>query len=135
MDPTWPEATVVAVSAGRIVSVGSSVEDMRPWIQRDHELTRGANVRIDDQTFGDKILLPGFIEPHIHPLIGGVALSLPSVAYHDTPSPHGADIPGCKSRAAVLRKLREAEAELAGSEEDLLAWGWDRIPRLAGIAC
>src|SRR5205814_876997 len=31
-----------------------------------------------DQTFADKTLLPGFVDPHQHPLVGGAALCLPT---------------------------------------------------------
>ena len=68
MDPGWPMATAVAVRDGKILSVGS-LEDLRPWLQL-------VPYRID-RTFADKILLPGFIEPHGHPVLGGTSLTRP----------------------------------------------------------
>jgi imidazolonepropionase-like amidohydrolase len=65
MDPSQPAATAVAVRDGRILSVGS-LDDMQPWL-------KSAPASID-RTFADKILFPGFIEPHGHPLIGGLSL-------------------------------------------------------------
>jgi predicted amidohydrolase YtcJ len=58
MDPGWPNATAIAVRDGKILSVGS-MEDLKPWlINSPYEI-------ID--IFKDKIILPGFIEPHSHP--------------------------------------------------------------------
>ncbi len=123
MNPTWPTAKVVAMHAGRIVGVGDSVEEMAPWLRRARE--QSVPVRVDRQ-FERDFCFPGFVEPHAHPLIGGIALSLPCVAYHDTPSPLGEDIEGCKTKADVLERLRE-EHRKAKAGVDLLAWGWDPV--------
>ena len=58
MDPSMPTATVVAVREDRIVAVGT-METLVPWLDA-HEY------EIDAQ-FQDKVLLPGFIDPHLHP--------------------------------------------------------------------
>lgn len=126
MNPTFPRARAVAVHQGRIVSIGDSLDDVQPWIKR--AAAQGVSVR-ECWDFSDKVAYPGFIEPHCHPLIGGTALQLPCIAYHNTPVPNGPDIPGCKTKAEVLERLREEEKKLtdAGSAADLLVWGWDTI--------
>ena len=58
MEPAMPEATAVAVSEGRIVAVGS-LESLASW--RD---AKGARI---DRRFADKVIMPGFIDPHVHP--------------------------------------------------------------------
>ena len=63
MEPALPEATAVAVADGRIVAVGEP-KDMDEWIAR-----RGGHV---DRTFRDKVLMPGFIDPHVHPSLPAV---------------------------------------------------------------
>ena len=69
MDPGWPNATAIAVKDGKILSVGS-MEDLKPWlINSPYEI-------ID--IFKDKIILPGFIESHSHPIMGGLMLSTTS---------------------------------------------------------
>eukprot|EP00127_Corallochytrium_limacisporum_P007133 Clim_evm6s243 gene=Clim_evmTU6s243 len=120
MDKTWPNATAVAVRDGRILSVGS-LEDLGPWMKDS------SNVVID-RSFEDKVIIPGFVEPHIHPLIGGTALSLPCIAYQDTPNPYGPTIKGCKSKASALQKLRDdlIKSDLQ-PDEPFLAWGWDAV--------
>ena len=62
MDPGRPDASAVAVSDGRIVSVGS-IESMEPWLRRyPHSI---------DDRYSDKIMMPGFIDPHTHLRLSG----------------------------------------------------------------
>jgi predicted amidohydrolase YtcJ len=61
MDPGWPEATAVAVRGGKFLSVGT-LDDVK--------LYRGKTPFSVDETFQDKVLIPGFIEAHGHPLNG-----------------------------------------------------------------
>ena len=52
MDPGRPTATAVAVSEGRIVSIGS-LESMQPWLRRvDHEI---------DDTYARHGAPPGYL--------------------------------------------------------------------------
>jgi imidazolonepropionase-like amidohydrolase len=60
MDPDLPEAKAVAVSDGKIISVGS-LADLKPWLdQYPHQINR---------QFENKVLYPGFVDPHNHPLM------------------------------------------------------------------
>ncbi len=104
MDPGWPSATAIAVRDGKILSVGS-MEDLSPWL-------KNSPYEIID-TFNDKIILPGFIEPHSHPIMGGLMLSLPLLSYFDQPNPYGSSFKGLKSKAQVLTKLIEYNNNIA----------------------
>ena len=55
MNPGWSIATAVAVRDGRVLSVGS-LYDLNPWLDKAPQTI--------DRRFGDKVLCPGFIEPH-----------------------------------------------------------------------
>ena len=66
MDPSMPTATVVAVRDDRIVAVGT-METLKPWLDA-HEFEI-------DERLRDKVLLPGFIDPHLHPGLGARLLS------------------------------------------------------------
>ena len=58
MDPSLPPATALAVRGDRIVEVGT-LESLRPWLDlHEHEV---------DDRFADSVLLPGLIDPHVHP--------------------------------------------------------------------
>lgn len=120
MDPTWPEAKMVAIQDGRILGIGEKIEDFSPWINRP-SVTHSV-----DETFKDLVLSPGFIEQHNHPLIGGTALSVECISYAPIPTPFGKEHPGCKTKAEVMRKLREASDKLPAGET-LIAWGWDSV--------
>lgn len=76
MNDSAPRAQAVAVSSGRIVAVGS-LDDCRAALP-------GAEV-VDT---GVAALAPGFVEPHGHPLISGIATQAParSIAPWDCPS-------------------------------------------------
>lgn len=76
MDDDVPRAEAVAVSDGRIVAVGS--------VAQCSAALPGAEL-IDT---GAAALLPGFIEPHGHPLISGIATEPParSIAPWDAPT-------------------------------------------------
>ena len=119
MDPGRPEATAVAVAAGRIVSVGS-MESMQPWLRR-HPHT------IDD-SFADRILMPGFIDPHTHLRMSGTYMGLDYVGPIDSASPTGLRA-GLPSRDAVLNQLRSLAAEAStgpdGRPQPVTTWGYD----------
>jgi predicted amidohydrolase YtcJ len=118
MDPGWPLATAVAVKDGRVLSVGS-LEDLRPWLDKFPNTI--------DRTCADKILFPGFIEPHGHPVLGGTSLTRPLLTYMPTPSPYGPPFPGVKTREAATAKLREYVGKAKSADETVLAWGYDII--------
>lgn len=118
MDAGWPEATAVAVQGGRILSVGS-LEDLKPWTDRQPHTI--------DRRFADKILMPGFIEAHGHPLIGGTSLTRPLLTFLPIPSPYGPAFPGVPNKPAALARLAEYAAAARTPDETILAWGYDVI--------
>ena len=118
MDPSWPEATAVAVRDGKILSVGT-MDDLKPWTSR-----YPYNI---DNTFADKIILPGFIEPHAHPLIGGTAMSRPLLTYLPVPNPYGPAFPGVKNKQEAMAMLRKYVASVNSPDKPLIAWGYDII--------
>lgn len=70
MDDRRSVAQAVAVREGRIAFVGSD-DDVRRYI--------GADTRVID--LGGRMLMPGFIDAHLHSLAGGRALLLCDLAY------------------------------------------------------
>jgi predicted amidohydrolase YtcJ len=117
MNPGWPEAGVVAVCNGRIVSLGRSLKDLEAW-------TRGRK-HVVDRRFDGKVITPGFIDAHQHPLLGAISMTLPLVAYLPTAQAYGPDVPGVKSEAEALARLRRYDAELKDPAATLVVWGWD----------
>lgn len=126
MDPTRPTATAVAVRDGQVLSVGS-LQDLEPWL--------GKHEHMVDERFSDKVLMPGFIDPHLHPLLGAVAFQTVWI----TPEPW--DVMGQKTSAtlgqeAYLKALATAFAARDSSKPVFMTWGFsaDAHGELSGAA-
>lgn len=116
MDPGWPEATAVAVMDGKILSVGVTFDDLKPWLDK-------YPFEVDDR-FKDKIIYPGFVEPHTHPVMGSLAISRPTLSHFPMRNPYGADIPGVKTREEAIARLKQYVAD-ARLGDTMLTWGYD----------
>lgn len=119
MDPGLPEATAVAVKNGRISAVGD-LEDLQALIDRfPYEI---------DRTFENKIIVPGLIASHEHPIIAANTITnRPLVAFYPTPNPFGTDIAGVANKEEALARLRDAVARDPDSTETIFTWGYDVI--------
>ncbi|WP_374818859.1 amidohydrolase [Brucella grignonensis] len=115
MDPGRPEATAIAVMDGKIVSVGS-LATMQPWLKR--------NSHTIDDTFSDKVVMPGFIDPHTHLGMSGSYLTLNYLGPVDSPGPDGMNA-ALLDRKAVAQRLRELVAANPDPARPLVAWGLD----------
>ncbi|MEO2138517.1 MAG: amidohydrolase family protein, partial [Gammaproteobacteria bacterium] len=112
MEASMPTAEAVAVRDGRIVEVGT-LENMAPWLDGyDHEI---------DDTFSDHVIMPGFIDPHLHPSMAAVLLPMEftTVVEWDLP---WSDIGAVGGRVELLDRLIELDAKLE-PEAPLFAWG------------
>ncbi len=114
MDPSLPEARAVAVRDGRIIEVGS-LESMQPWLAREPHR--------QDTVFKDKVLMPGFIEPHLHPFIAAVLLPMEFVTPWDWNLP-GRQVKGIQGRQAYLDRLGELAGSLPAGDDWLFTWGY-----------
>lgn len=115
MDAGRPVAEAVAVQDGRIVSVGT-LETIKPWLDKYGYV-------VDDR-FKDKVIFPGFIDPHTHFRMSGVFMGLTYIGPIDQQGPRGFN-QGIATREGVLAKLREADAALDDPSQPILAWGLD----------
>lgn len=114
MDAGRPTASAVAVKDGRIVSVGT-LESMKPWLDREaYEV---------DERFADKIMFPGFIDPHTHFRISGTLMGLTYIGPLDQEGPRGFET-GLKSREDVLAALSKAVQDCP-KDTPVMAWGLD----------
>jgi predicted amidohydrolase YtcJ len=114
MDQFTPEATAVAVADGRIFAVGSLQEVRRQL---------GSAMYVMDERFRDKVLVPGFIDNHLHPLlVGGFVLQMKFITPFDWNLPSGR-VKGVQGRDAYLARLKEIEAGMKDPNEMLWTWG------------
>lgn len=118
MNPQQPTANAVAVQNNKILAVGD-IESMQSWFDR--------YAHIVDDRFANAVLLPGFIEAHMHPQITGLLWKKTYVGYFDRMSPDGVFHKGLKTKKEVLDKLREVVAqkkETGDTKPWILAWGY-----------
>lgn len=116
MDPTLPEATAVAVRDGLVLEVGS-LETLKPWLDRyPHSV---------DRQFEDKILMPGFIDPHLHPSMAAVILQMEFLTAMEWRLPWGTVQP-VKTQEAFFERLKELSDGMEDPDAPLFTWGYHR---------
>ena len=114
MNPSRPNATHVAVREGRILGAGS-LEELTTW--GDYTL---------DESFADKVLMPGFVEGHAHSMEGSL-WSKVYCGWFDRSDPSGKIWTGVKSVDALIERLKVAEAALEDPSAPLSGWQLDPI--------
>jgi len=114
MNPSRPEATHVAVRDGRILGAGS-LQELETW--GDYSL---------DETFKDKVIMPGLVEGHSHAM-EGTLWKYAYVGFFDRMDPHGKVWDGLKDIDAVITRLEEANALIEDPGAPLPAWSLDPI--------
>jgi predicted amidohydrolase YtcJ len=115
MNPAQPEATAVAVQDKKILAVGSLEEVQRAALDAPVKL---------DRTWADSIILPGFIEAHMHPHITGILWNGIYVGRFDRYTPEGKFVKGLKTKQEVLEKIAQAAKAAGDGDEWLIAWGY-----------
>lgn len=113
MEPAFPSAEAVAVRNGRIVEVGS-VETMAPWLEvHPHRI---------DHRFRDHVIMPGFIDPHLHPSMAAVLLPMHFITAMQWRLPWQS-VPATRGHNAYLNRLTEIEQSISAEDEPLFTWG------------
>ena len=105
-------AEAVAVKDGRITFVGSRAQaDKR----------KGAGTALVD--LQGKTMLPGFIDPHVHPSIAASILPMEIVSAMEWNTPTGKSI-AVRTHAAFIDRLKELDRSYSDPAKPLLAWGY-----------
>ncbi len=116
MNPDQPRARYVATGDGRILAVSASIEEISSALD-------GAAFTFDRQ-FAGKVLMPGLIDPHLHPMM---AFLLPMHFI----TPEGWDLPSGVS--APSRNPEDYHARLSsalGADEattPFFTWGYHQL--------
>lgn len=114
MEPAMPQASAVAVADGRIVAVGN-LTSLQSWIDQ-----RGAKI---DHRFADKIIMPGFIDPHVHPSLPAILTQFPFIAPDHWSLPTG-EFPGATTPEAYLSQLKKYAALHQNPSIPFITWGY-----------
>ncbi len=114
MEPALPIATAVALQDGEIVAVGSE-ESLQPLIT-------ARTGRVDRQ-FESRVLLPGFIDPHVHPALPAVLTQFPFLAPDDWSLPTG-EFPGATTPEGYRARLTELARGHTDEDAPFITWGY-----------
>ena len=117
LDPAKPKADAVAVIGDRIYGVGTLQELLKQV--NDDALSRPQIV----ETFADRVIVPGFISQHDHPLLAALTMTSEIIAIEDWVLPSGTVL-AAKDRDEYLARLAEADRKRPDPNELLLTWGF-----------
>ncbi|CAJ0882392.1 hypothetical protein AMST5_03333 [freshwater sediment metagenome] len=117
IEPKHPSGEAVAVSGKRIIAVGTLDEVKKALGDRPYKV---------DETLKSKIVLPGFIDQHLHPILGALTLAVDVIAPEDWVLP-GKTFKAATSEADYRARLKMAEAQLKDPNEWLLSWGYHSL--------
>jgi predicted amidohydrolase YtcJ len=114
LDSSRPGAEAVAVVNGRILACGS-LEELKTLV--------GGQPFVIDTTFEDKVVVPGFIAQHDHPLLGALTMSSEILSIEDWVLPSGT-VSAVKDKQDFMARLKLADDKLDNRGETLLSWGY-----------
>ncbi len=114
MTHAMPTAEAVAVADGKIVAVGT-LPSLKPWLDRHAH-------QIDDR-FADQVIMPGMIDPHVHPTLPAVVTQFPFLAPDDWSLPTGM-FPGALTPSAYISRLKQLVAEHRDANVPFICWGY-----------
>jgi predicted amidohydrolase YtcJ len=113
MNPSLPVADTVVVRGSRILEVGT-MESVQSWFA-------GEKPEIDD-TFRNAVLMPGFIDPHVHPGMASFLLPMHWITGVEWKLP-GQSLTAVRGQNEFLNRLTEIESQLP-TDEPLVSWGY-----------
>ena len=113
MNPSAPVGNAVLVKDGRIIEVGDQSK-MGPWLNKH-------DYQINDQ-FSDKVICPGFIDPHLHPSMAAVLLPMEFVTAMRWKLPWGIVEP-TTTEAAFTQRMQALHASKV-TTDPLFIWGY-----------
>ena len=114
LDPAQPTVQAVAVVGDRILATGT-LEQLKTAV--------GVQKYSVDETFADKVLVPGFIAQHDHPVLTALTMVSEILAIEDWALPAGT-VPGVKDKEDFFQRLLAAERRLRDPQETLVTWGY-----------
>ena len=115
MNEDCPSAQAVAIRDGRFLAVGS-LKEVLTAVGSDHEVSN---------VFADRVLVPGLIDQHLHPMLGATTLTTEVIAPEDWVLPHRTFV-ACLNETDYSDRLLAAHQSLPEGEW-LFSWGWHAL--------
>ena len=119
MNDRQPIADAVAVRDARIVAVGAFDDVVAAIGTEPYEVNR---------SLSDRVVLPGLIDQHLHPILGATTLATEVIATEDWVLPDRT-FPAANSHDEYVARLGEADAAMAaaGNDDWLFSWGYHAL--------
>ncbi|MFR9798552.1 amidohydrolase [Streptomyces sp. MS06] len=89
---------------------------MQPWLA-------GRDVTVDE-SLADKVILPGFVEPHTHFWMSAGFMAMSFIGPIPMPGPEGMNA-AVPTAADVIVRLREVHEQETDPTKPIIAWGFD----------
>ncbi|PCE62542.1 amidohydrolase [Sediminicola luteus] len=121
MENALPDATAVAVADGKIVAVGT-LETLKAWTD---------NIKVTyDKTFENKIIMPGFIDTHVHPSLPAILTQFDFIAPEAWQLPTG-NFPAALTHEEYVTQLQTKANAFFKKEKDknipYITWGYHQL--------
>ncbi|MFZ5832818.1 MAG: amidohydrolase [Planctomycetota bacterium] len=113
MNPKKPRAQAVAIQDGRFVAVGTVAQV---------EAATGKGAKID-KTFVDKVLVAGFVEQHVHPVLAALTMNTKVISIEDWDAIDGFS-PAARDETTYQDRLQTALAAHADNSKPFVTWGY-----------
>jgi predicted amidohydrolase YtcJ len=119
MNDRQPMADAVAVRGDRIVAVGGFDDVVAAIGTETYEV---------DRSLSDRVVLPGLIDQHLHPILGATTLATEVIATEDWVLPDRT-FPAANSHEEYVARLGEADVAktVAGDDDWLFSWGYHAL--------
>ena len=114
LDPARPTANAIAVVNGLILLIGSLQEVQRALKGQRHSI---------DSTYSDKVIVPGFIAQHDHPLLAALTMSSEILSIEDWELPSGT-VPAVKDKEDFITRLTQAIEKRTDPSDPVVSWGY-----------
>lgn len=102
----------VATRGDRILALGSLADLEKKFSHEDS---------ITDTRFVDKVIMPGFVEPHLHPSLAAITLQMNIVAAMEWPTSNGSSV-AVRGHDNFLTRMRELNESV--DDDWLMTWGY-----------
>ena len=111
LDEKVASANAVSVKSDRIMAIGS-LDDL---------IERNPDASIDHQ-FQNDVIVPGFIEHHIHPFLSAITMNAEIISIEGWDLPNNQSI-AYRDRESYIQRLSEIEENMK-SDSPLITWGF-----------
>lgn len=113
MDTKMPRAEAIAVRDGKFVAVGTRAEV---------GAAAGNDARLD-KTFNDKVVIAGFVEQHVHPVLAALTMNTKVISIEDWDAIDGFS-PAVRDEKGYLERLKKALAGHKDKKAPFVTWGY-----------